>query len=277
VTTRVAAARRVDLRPLLRAAHIGPAVAVTTITALLAMGLELSVGEGVVVTMAVFAGQLTIGWGNDLLDVDRDRAVGRTDKPLANGELTQRSVVRAAAAAAIACLVLSLLAGWRSGLTHLVLLVGSGHLYNVRCKATRSSWLPYAVAFGSLPAVVGLAAGPPRLPPMWMVGTAAALGVAAHLLNALPDLQDDAATGVHGLPHRLGATRSRQLATALLVLGSAFAVLGPPGAPGVGALAAFAVVLALATLALTGAGKVPFHAAILIVLIDVALLTVVMG
>jgi len=59
--------------PLLRAAHIGPSVAVTTIAGLLALALGLDGYEAVVVTLAVFTGQLTIGWGNDLLDADRDR------------------------------------------------------------------------------------------------------------------------------------------------------------------------------------------------------------
>ena len=41
--------------------------------------------RGLLVTAAVLAGQLSIGWSNDLIDARRDRAVGRTDKPLAVG------------------------------------------------------------------------------------------------------------------------------------------------------------------------------------------------
>ncbi len=275
MTTRAAAARPGVVLPLLRTAHLGPSVAVTTIAALLALTLGLPGYEGAVVTMAVFAGQLTIGWGNDLLDVDRDREVGRPDKPLANGDLTPSFVVRSLIVAAAACVVLSLLAGWRSGATHLVLLVAFGHLYNLYFKATPWSWLPYAVAFGSLPAVVGLANSPSRWPPTWMVGTAAALGVAAHFLNTLPDLDDDAGTGVRGLPHRLGAIRSRLVATALLVLASVVAALGPAGPPATWAWTALAVVVALAALALFGTGKRPFYAAIGIALVDVALLAVI--
>ncbi|MFP4150335.1 MAG: UbiA family prenyltransferase, partial [Nitriliruptoraceae bacterium] len=260
------------LLPLLRAAHLGPTLAVTTIAALLTLALDLPVTMAVVVTAAVFTGQLTIGWGNDLLDADRDRAVGRSDKPLAHGELAPAVVRRWLIVAALACVVLSLLAGWRSGVTHLALLVTSGHLYNLRLKATAWSWLPYAVAFGALPAVVSLADRPPQWPPGWMVGTAATLGIAAHLLNALQDLEDDVATGVHGLPHRLGAVLGRGVATALLVLASAFAVLGPGRAPAAWAWIALAIVVALAAVALTGRGRAPFYAAITIVLLDVALL-----
>lgn len=261
--------------PLLRAAHFGPSVAVTAIVALLALALDLSAYQGVVVTAAAFTGQLTIGWGNDLLDAHRDREVGRHDKPLVSGELAPSLVLRCLVVAAVGCVLLSFLAGWRSGMTHLALGVASGHLYNLYFKATLWSWLPYAVAFGALPAVVSLAGSPSQWPPTWMVGTAAMLGVAAHFLNTLPDFDDDAATGVRGLPHRMGAVRSRLTATALLVLGTVVAVLGPVGVPATWGWAALAVVVALAALALFGRGKAPFYAAVAIALVDVVLLAVV--
>ena len=273
MTTHAASARRPSvLLPLLRAAHFGPSVAVTVIVALLAVALDLSAYRGIVVTTAVFAGQLTIGWGNDLRDARRDREVGRLDKPLASGELAPSFVLRCLVVAAASCVVLSLMAGWRSGATHLVLGVACGHLYNLYFKATPWSWLPYAVAFGSLPAVVSLAASPPEWPPVWMVGTAAMLGIAAHFLNTLPDLDDDAATGVQGLPHRVGAVRSRLVATTLLVLATTVAVVGPAGAPAAWAWAALGAVVVLAGVALLGRGKAPFYAAVAIALVDVVLL-----
>ncbi len=271
VTTRPEAARPGTLPPLLRAAHLGPSVAVTTIVALLALALDLPVGQGLVVTAAVLTGQLTVGWGNDLLDADRDRAVGRSDKPLATGELAPSLVRRWLVVTAAACVVLSLAIGWRSGATHLVL-VAFGHLYNTHLKSTPWSWLPYAVAFGGLPAVVTLAHAPPQWPPGWLVGASAALGIAAHVLNTLRDLDDDAATGVQGLPHRLGARRSRFVATALLLTASAVAVLGPAGAPAAWARTALVAVVALAAVALFGRGRAPFTAAVAIALVNVGLL-----
>lgn len=259
---------------LLRAAHLGPTLAVTLVVALLAVADAQPAGTAALVTAAVLTGQLTIGWANDLLDTGRDRAVGRPDKPLASGELSATTARTALTVAAAACVLLSVSVGWRSALVHLLLGVGSGHAYNLLAKRTAWSWLPYAVAFGSLPAVVTLAGASPHAPPWWWMATAALLGVAAHLLNALPDLADDAATGITGLPHRLGARRTRLTATALLVLGSAVAVLGPAGPPPVAALAALAVVAGLAAVALLGRGRLPFGAAIGIALLDVALLTV---
>jgi len=256
---------------LLAAAHLGPALAVTLIVALLAAFSALPAGTTALVTGAVLAGQLTIGWGNDLLDLDRDRHAGRSDKPLASGELSSLHVQAGIALALVACVVLSLSAGWRSAVVHLLLVVGSGHAYNVGLKATEGSWVPYAVAFGSLPAVVTFAGTSPEAPPWWMVTAAAALGVAAHFLNTLPDFEDDVATGVRGLPHRLGRPTSRFLATALLLAASVTSVLGP-GSPPPWGWAVLAATVALAAVALLGRGRLPFQAAVAIALLDVALL-----
>lgn len=259
---------------LLRAAHPGPALAVTVVTGLLAVSTDLENPAAILVVSGVLAGQLTIGWGNDLVDQQRDRAVRRRDKPLAMGEIAPALVRRSLLVAGAACVALSFLAGWRSGAVHLLAGVASGHAYNLGLKATAWSWLPYAVAFGTLPAVVTLAGRSPQLPPGWMVATAALLGLAAHVLNALPDLAADTVTGVRGLPHRLGPTASRVVAAVLLVAGSAVAVLGPDGAPAAWAWTALAATTVLGTVALVGRGRTPFRAAIAVALVDVALLAV---
>ncbi|HET9383158.1 MAG TPA: UbiA family prenyltransferase [Streptomyces sp.] len=257
---------------LLAAAHGGPALAVGALVGLLAVRSDLRPVDAATVTAAVLAGQLTIGWGNDLRDLARDRAAGRTDKPLATGALPVRRAVRALGVAGSACLVLSALAGWRSALVHLLLGVGAGHAYNLWLKATRWSWLPYACAFGTLPAVVSLAGPSPAWAPPWATGAGAALGVAAHLLNALPDLADDARTGVRGLPHRIGGRRARLLAVVLLSAASPLVVLGPAGPPPAWSRAALALVAVLVVCAWAGHGRTPFRAAVGIALLDAALL-----
>ena len=260
--------------PLMRAAHVGPALAVTTVVALLAVSQDLPTARGALVTAAVLAGQLTIGWGNDLLDLTRDRRVGRRDKPLATGEVSPATVRGCLAVAAGACLVLSLLVGWRSGVVHLGLGVAWGHLYNLGLKSTVWSWSPYAVAFGTLPAVVWLAGVPHVWPPLWVMSTAAALGVAAHFLNTLPDLEADAVTGVRGLPHRLGTRASRAVAITLLGTASVMAALGPAGTPSWSGWVALAIVAGLTVVAWRGRGRAPFQAAVAIALVDVLLLVV---
>ncbi len=254
------------------ATHPGPALAVTALAALLALAADVPVATAAVLTGAVLTGQLTIGWGNDLLDAERDRAVGRSDKPLASGRVSRRLVLVALGTAGLACVVLSFAVGWRSALVHLGLLVAMGHAYNLGLKATRWSWVPYAVAFGSLPSVVSLAADDRAAAAWWLTAAGAALGVGAHLLNVLPDLADDAATGVRGLPHRLGATRARLLAAGLLGAASLAAALGPPGRPSSAAVLALVAVAGLTLVAAFGSGRRPFQAAVLVALLDVVLL-----
>jgi 4-hydroxybenzoate polyprenyltransferase len=229
--------------PLLRAAHPAPA--------------------------AVAAGQLGIGWSNDLVDAGRDREVGRADKPVARGEVAEVVVRRAVAVSLLACVALSLACGLGAGLLHLVVLVGSGWAYNLLLKRTVWSAVPYALAFGCLPAVVTLALPDPAWPPAWMLAAGAILGVGAHLLNALPDLADDERTGVHALPHRLGARRVRVLAPLVLLAGSVVATRGP-GTPGEAwPWVALGACVVLAVVAVTGRGRLPFLAAIAIALVDV--------
>ena len=273
MTTRVATAPvRGAGAGLVAAAHPGPAVAVATGAALLAVDAGLAPATAAVVTLAVLTGHLTLGWANDLLDARRDRAVGRADKPLATGRVGAGAVTAALAVAGVACVVLSLAAGWRSGVVHLVLGIAAGQTYNLGLKRTALSWLPYAVTFGTLPAVVSLAGETPTWPPWWMLAAGATLGVGAHVLNALPDLADDLRTGVRGLPHRLGERTARPLAAGLLVAASELAAFGPSGVPAAWVWVVLLAVAALAALALTGRGRGPFRAAMAIALLDVVLL-----
>lgn len=257
---------------LLRAAHPGPAFAVTLLAGLLGVAVGLGASDVALVVAAVGTGQLVIGWTNDLADADRDRAVGRTDKPLATGEIDDRTVRTFAGVALVLTVALSLMTGVVPGLVQL-LVVGSGLAYNLGLKSTSWSWAPYAVAFGALPGFVALVGDVHALPPWWMVAAGALLGVGAHLVNVLPDLDDDAATGVRGLPHRLGARRSSVLAAAVLVGATIVIVLGATVDPVVAA-AALVAVGALAVVALVTEGRTPFRAAIAMALVDVAMLVV---
>lgn len=258
------------LRGLVGAAHIGPALAVTVLSGLLAAAQGLEPGRGALVVAAVLAGQLSVGWSNDLVDLERDRRAGRADKPLVNGEVSA-SVVRACCAVAVlACIVLSLACGAVAGAVHLGC-VAAAWAYNLGLKSTVWSWVPYAAAFGGLTAFVALADG--QGPPWWWPVGAALLGVGAHLLNVLPDLEDDAATGVHGLPHALGRRRIAPVAAAVLVAATAVVLLGAAPAPVVAGVAGV-LVIALALVVVAGAGRRPFAAAVAIALVDAVLLVV---
>lgn len=215
--------------PLLRASHFQPALSVTVIATVLAV----SVGRGagsIVVALAVAAGQLSVGWSNDYLDRDRDRRTGRVDKPIVAGQIDARTVGTAAIVAALACVPLSFLSGWRAGAVHLGA-VAVAWLYNVRLKATVASPVPFALAFGVLPAFVTLGLAGHPWPPAWAVVAAGLLGTAAHFVNTLADLDQDARVGVRGLPHRLGASTSLGAAVVLMAVVSFVLAIAPAGRP----------------------------------------------
>jgi 4-hydroxybenzoate polyprenyltransferase len=256
---------------LLRTAHLGPALAVTVIVAVLALSADLTPVRALLVVAAVFTGQLSIGWSNDLVDLARDRQVGREDKPLATGEIRVATVRTACVLAVVATVPLSFACGLRAGLVQL-LCVAAGWAYNLGLKSTAWSWLPYAVAFGSLPVFVTLSQEPPAVPPVWVPLAGALLGVGAHLVNALPDFADDAATGVRGLPHRIGARWTAPTATAVLVLASLVSCVAAGNDHRLLAAVSLLLVAGLAAVALAGRGRTPFRAAMAIALVDVALL-----
>jgi heme o synthase len=159
------------------------------------------------VVLAVLAGQLFVGWSNDYLDRDRDRAAGRTDKPLAAGEVDARTVAVAALAALAATVPLSLASGVVATAVHLVA-IASATAYNVGLKPTPLSPLPYAISFGLLPAFVTLGLPHPHLPPIWVMAAAALIGVGGHFAQARPDVEIDRHQRLFGLPQRLGGRAS---------------------------------------------------------------------
>lgn len=259
------------------AAHAPPTVAVTLVATLLAVSAGVPTGRVVLLCAAVLAGQASIGWSNDWLDADRDRAVHRTDKPVVQGGVRPELLRTAALGAAAAAVVLSLLLGLEPGLL-LLTLVGSGWAYNAGLKRTWLSWLGYVVGFGSLPAgVVAAAPGTPAAP-WWLVLAGAALGGAAHLANVAPDLEDDLTTGVRGLPHRLGARLSALLGALLLGGASLALVLGPGGPPSSAGWAVLILAVpAMVVAALAGEARLrraAFPAVLLLVVLDVVLLLI---
>lgn len=259
---------------LLRASHLPPTVAVTAFAAAYAWGVGAPAGVVAGVAAAVLAGQLSIGWSNDWIDASRDSAVGRADKPVATGALRPTTVRTAAFVAAAACVVLSFLLGPAAGVVH-VLAVASAWAYNAWLKATPWSWAPYAFSFGLLPSVATLALDEPAFAP-WSTTTAAALlGVGAHLANVLPDLDDDAATGVVGLPHRLGRRGTTIGAVTLLLVAAALVVLSAPDGPTPAGLVALAVAVGLAASAAWVAARQPERRYPFLAAIGVAAVSVV--
>ncbi|MFC0533497.1 UbiA family prenyltransferase [Phytohabitans kaempferiae] len=265
---------------LLRASHPEPGLAVTLAAALLAIGVGHDAAGAALVALTVLASQLAVGWTNDWLDAERDRAVGRTDKPIATSAVSRRTVGVAGLVAAVGAPLLGLTLGVPAALCMTAALL-SALLYNWPLKFTAASVVPYAFSFAALPAFVLFALPGTPTPPLWIIAAGGLLGAGAHFANVLPDLDDDARTGVRGLPHRIGPLWSRAAAAGLLLAATVTLVFGPPGRPswyGIAAVAAAAVVLPAgwyASRLATARGARPvavFRAVLVVALIDVVLL-----
>ena len=258
---------------LVQACHPEPSLAVTGITTALAVSAGRGPGSALVAA-AFLSGQLSVGWSNDWIDAERDRATARPDKPVARGELAPNTLRTAAGVAALACVPLSLAMGTWAGSVHL-LAVAAAWAYNARLKSTLLSWAPYALAFGLIPSIVTLGLKGAPWAPAWATAAGALLGVGAHLANVLPDLEDDAATGVRGLPHRLGRTGSAALSAVLLLAATAALAIGPGpvGLLGGAALVVAALVTGVGlSLARRPGSRAAFRAVLVVAAVDVALL-----
>jgi len=217
------------LRALALSTHPGPGIAVAVVAVLLGVGVQLAPWRVALLGLAVLANQVSVGLSNDWLDAERDRAVGRTDKPVALGLVSIRLVRASAIASAALGIVLTVPLGIWAALAQTVF-IGAAWAYNAGLKNTPISVLPYIIGFGLLPSIVTLSRPDPVLAAPWAFGLGAMLGVAAHVANVLPDLDDDARTGISGLPHRIGRRASGVVLGVALVLGAVFAFFGPAGA-----------------------------------------------
>lgn len=238
------------------ASHPGPCLVVTALAALLGVAARLPPDRLALLALAVLLGQFSVGLSNDAIDARRDRQVGRTDKPIARGDVSVMTVWITAVLTLAGALIVSAFLGFGMLVAH-ALALASAWSYNAWMKNTVVSVAPFMVSFGVFPSLATLAAAAPALAVPWAWVAGAALGIAVHFTNVLPDLDEDAATGIRGLPHRLGRRASAVLAFVAVEVGAVAVLLGPllsagtPPSPLV--WVAFAAVLAVGAFGLVRA------------------------
>lgn len=217
----------------------------------------------------ILVGQLSVGWSNDAFDARVDAVALRTEKPTVLGLVTARGLwIGAGLALTVAAALSWIVAGWVGGSFH-VLFLAMAWLYNTALSRTIWSWLPYAVAFGAMPAFLsyGLDGSPPDV---WAVAVFAIVGVSAHVANALPDIESDSVAGMGGLAVRLGERAGLILCWALLAVGSAILVIVTlQGRVVVAMIVALAYVIGVIVGTLPRRRSAAFHAVLAVVAVDV--------
>jgi 4-hydroxybenzoate polyprenyltransferase len=201
----------------LKAAHFAPTLIVTAMSFAFATYYWWE-GPAFVIAFGVFTGQLIVGWSNDLYDFDDDLRHQRSKKPLVSGLITKEYLRKWLRFMVPFSFVANLLGplGIKGGLVYM-LGIACGVAYNFYFKFSILSPLPYAIAFAALPSSVVISKD--LNPPVWMLLGGALFGMAAHFINVLKDLKEDRASGIKGLPQRLGRTKSIATAVVLIALG----------------------------------------------------------
>jgi 4-hydroxybenzoate polyprenyltransferase len=207
------------LKGLLKAAHFGPTLIVTAISFAFATYYWWE-GPAYVIAFGVFTGQLVVGWSNDLYDFEDDLKHQRAKKPLVSGLITKQFLIKWLRFMLPFAFVANLLGplGIKGGLVY-ILGIACGVAYNFYFKFSILSPLPYAIAFAALPSSVAISKD--INPPIWMLLGGALFGMAAHFINVIKDMDQDQASGIKGLPQRLGKDKSIAAASVLIALGIA--------------------------------------------------------
>ena len=148
----------------------------------------------------------SIGAMNDYCDEVVDRASGRSEKPLAAGDVPRGAAlvawIGAGALSVAAALFFNLAAA-----AMIVPLWLAGFAYNFWAKATVVSWLPFVFFYPSLPVWAFIAEGAFTPALLLAYPLLALLAAALNIANTLPDVERDRLAGVDGLTHRLGVRR----------------------------------------------------------------------
>ncbi len=207
----------VAIRGLLKASHFGPTLIVTSISWFFARYYWWE-GPALFIAFGVFTGQLVDGWSNDLYDYEDDLKHNRVKKPLVSGAISRQYLTKWLCFMVPFSFIANLLGplGFKGGLVYMFG-ISMGVAYNFYFKYNIFSWLPYALAFAALPSCVAISKD--ITPPTWMWLGGAIFGTAAHFINVIKDLDQDRASGIGGLPQRIGKRNSIVAAAFLIALG----------------------------------------------------------
>lgn len=156
--------------------------------------------------IVMFCAQSAIGITNDLFDRDLD-ARAKPWKPLVSGLLSPSTAMLLDAALIAVTMIIAATLGVAS-FALAMLGLACGLAYDAWFKRSPLSALPFMVAIPTLPLWVWATLDEWHGVLWWVIPLGALVGLSLHLANTLPDIDDDAAYGVRGLAHRLGARGS---------------------------------------------------------------------
>jgi 4-hydroxybenzoate polyprenyltransferase len=206
-----------------KATHFGPTLLVCTAAFFLAFS-QFSLIDSLEITVAIFCGQCTVGWSNDLIDQESDRLANRTNKPLVALKIVPNTLRKFIFMSLALAFLFSILGPLGVIGTNIHLLgIGSAMAYNLGLKRTIFSFLPYLISFGAMPWAIYKGNG--KSPPLWLYSAFALFTIAFHFLNVIKDMDSDREQSILGLPQRLGTKWSGIISGALFLFGISIILL----------------------------------------------------
>jgi 4-hydroxybenzoate polyprenyltransferase len=173
--------------------------------------------------VVMLCAQCAIGVTNDIFDRELDDST-KPWKPIPARLVAPATAIWLAALLIAATAAVAASFG-RGSFALAMLGMACGLAYDVKLKRTVFSAVPYMIAIPTLPLWVWLTLDAWQPVMWWLVPLGALIGLSLHLANTVPDIEGDAAHGVAGLPHRLGARSSTLVAWASFAAALAMSVL----------------------------------------------------
>jgi 4-hydroxybenzoate polyprenyltransferase len=234
---------------LIRLTHPFPSVLDGLVVGVIAVVASGDPAAGLRLAGAMIALQVSIGALNDVVDAPRD-AVGRTDKPIPAGLVSERLALGIVALGAIVGSILAVPSGLALAILGWLCLA-IGYSYDLRLKGTPWSWLPFALGIPLLP-IYGWFGAVGSVPEVFaiLIPMAVLAGASLAIGNALADIDLDRASGTGSIAVELGPVRAWATGTVLLAIVTVVAL----GTLVVGHPAWLAILAAIVGAAIIGVG-----------------------
>ncbi len=205
-------------------AHVEPIVLILTVVTLFAVRATWPHPPWTLILLLLAgqaAMQFSIGILNDYCDRHLDAVSGK-NKPIVRGLIRPHEALLAGLLMIVVMLVILVPLNFLALLSALGYLV-LGQIYNLGLKSTPLSGILFALAMPLLPLYAFTGVG--RIPSIaiWFLPIGALLGVALNLANALPDVEEDAASKANTLAVVLGVKGSF-IACPLLIVPAAILI-----------------------------------------------------
>ena len=201
-------------------------VAATTGLAFVAAGGAPDTSLLIRMMLVMLFAQSAIGVTNDIFDQELD-ARTKPWKPIVSGAVT-RSLAVAMALGLVAGTIATAATLGAASFALAMLGMACGLAYDVRLKRSIFSAVPFMIAIPTLPLWVWVTLGEWQQELWWLLPLGALIGLALHLANTLPDIDDDTQHGVRGLAHRLGGGGSAAVGWSAFALALLISVLLVP-------------------------------------------------